>query len=130
MDIRKSENKKFSLRARINSVTHAWRGIRLLVKNVHNLWGHAFFGALAIYLGFILCISNVEWVLIVFAIGFVFVTEALNTAIEIDMDLTSPEYHPFARDTKDLAAGAVLLSVITAIIVGAIIFLPKIFVLL
>ena len=52
--------------------------------------------------------------------------EALNTAIEIDIDLTSPEYHPFARDTKDVAAAAVLLSVFMAIVVGLIIFLPKI----
>ncbi len=53
-------------------------------------------------------------------------TEALNTAIEIDIDLTSPEYHPFARDTKDVAAGAVLLSVFVAVIVGLIVFLPKV----
>ncbi len=71
-------------------------------------------------------ISSLEWIALVFAIGGVFVTETLNTAIEIDIDLTSPEYHPFARDTKDVAAAAVLLSVFVAIIVGLIIFLPKI----
>lgn len=122
-----NKSKKFSLRERVRSATHAWRGIRLLLQGVHNLWGHIFFGVLALYLGFVLNISAVEWVLVVFAIGFVIVTEAMNTAIEIDMDLTSPEYHPYARDTKDIAAGAVLLSVLTSVIVGAIIFLPKIF---
>jgi diacylglycerol kinase len=53
--------------------------------------------------------------------------EAINTAIEIDIDLTSPEYHPFARDTKDVAAAAVLLSAVTVVIIGLIIFLPKFF---
>ena len=57
----------------------------------------------------------------------VIVSEAFNTAIEIDMDLTSPEYHPYARDTKDVAAGAVLISAFISIIIGFIIFLPKIF---
>lgn len=71
-----------------------------------------------------------EWLFLIFAIGIVLITEALNTAFEIDIDLTSPTYHPYARDTKDVAAGAVLLAVIMAGIIGFIIFLPKIIVLI
>lgn len=91
------------------------------------MWGHIFFGLLAIYLGVILRITSIEWVLLVFAIGLVIITETLNTAIEIDIDLTSPEFHPYARDTKDVAAAAVLISTIVAVVIGAIIFLPRIF---
>lgn len=123
-----NENKRFSIVARIKSSTHAWRGISIMLKTTHNAWVHLFFAALAVYLGFLLCISSLEWVAIVFAIGFVFVAEAFNTAIEIDIDLTSPDFHPYARDTKDVASGAVLLSVFVAILVGLIIFLPKIIV--
>jgi len=65
--------------------------------------------------------------MLVFSIGFVVVSEVFNTAIEIDIDLTSPGYHPFARDTKDVAAAAVVLSIIIASIIGMIVFLPKIF---
>jgi len=111
--------------ARIKSANHAWRGLGILFKTTHNLWGHIFFALLAVYLGFMLNISITEWLFIVFAIGLVVITEALNTAFEIDIDLTSPEFHPYARDTKDIAAGAVLLSVIFAVIIGSIIFLPK-----
>jgi len=124
MEIEKK--KKFSISARLKSATHAWRGLGLLFQTSHNTWGHIFFGLLAIYLGFILHISNTEWLFIIFAIGLVLITEALNSTIEIDINLTSPEYHPYARDTKDVAAGAVLLSVMLAIVVGIIIFLPKI----
>ena len=67
-------------------------------------------------------ISSTEWILLVLVGGFVLSAEAFNTAIEIDIDLTSPEYHPYARDTKDVAAGAVLVSAVTAAIVGLIIF--------
>lgn len=119
-------NKRFSIVARIKSSTHAFRGLGIVIKTTHNFWGHLFFGIIAIYLGFILKISNFEWIALVFAIFIVLITETMNTAFEIDIDLTSPEYHPYARDTKDIAAGAVLLSVILALIVGMIIFLPKI----
>jgi diacylglycerol kinase len=119
------EKKKFSLIARLKSTNHAWRGIGILFKTSHNSQLALFISALVSYLGFVLNISTTEWLALVFAIGLVFVAEALNSSIEIDMDLTSPEYHPYARDTKDVAAGAVLLAVIIAAIIGAIIFLPK-----
>lgn len=126
MDFTKKENKKFSLVARLKSLTHAWRGIFIVIKTTHNIWVHFFFAFCAIFLGFVFHISSVEWLFIIFAIGLVLVMESFNTAIEIDIDLTSPEYHPYARDTKDVSAGAVLISVILAILVGCFIFLPKI----
>jgi diacylglycerol kinase len=121
------EKKRFSIAARIKSSTHAWRGIGILIKTSHNTWGHIFFAALAIYLGVILNISSIEWGVLTLTIGLVLITEALNSAIEIHMDLTSPESHPYARDTKDVAAGAVLISVMLSIVVALFIFLPKIF---
>ncbi len=120
------EKKRFSLIARIKSTNHAWRGIGIFLKSTHNLWVHIFFGVLAIYLGFLLNISNIEWVLIILSIGLVLIAEAFNTAIEIDIDLTSPDFHPYAKDTKDVSAGAVAIAVIFAGIVGLLIFLPKI----
>ena len=122
-----SEKKRFSIVARFKSMTHAWRGLGIFVRTTHNSWVQIFFGILAVFLGFILKISPTEWLFIIFTIGIIFITEALNTAFEIDIDLTSPNYHPYARDIKDVAAGAVLLSVIMAGIIGLIIFLPKIF---
>ena len=120
------EKKRFYIIARIKSATHAWRGLGILVKTTHNFWLETVFAILAIYLGIILNITKEEWLFIVFAIGLVVISEIFNTAIEIDIDLTSPDYHPYARDTKDVAAAAVFVSVIISIIVGCIIFLPKI----
>ena len=130
MEQKISEKKRFSIVARAKSITHAWRGLGIFIRTTHNSWVQIFFGVLAVILGFVLKISLTEWLFIIFAIGIVLVTEALNTAFEIDIDLTSPNYHPYARDTKDVAAGAVLLSVIMAGIIGLIIFLPKIIVLI
>ena len=78
-------------------------------------------------MGWYFRITQVEWVALIFAGGMVLSAEAFNTAIEIDINLTSPEYHPFARDTKDVAAGAVLISALSATVVGILIFVPYIF---
>jgi diacylglycerol kinase len=120
------DKQRFSIVARIKSATHAWRGVGILFKTGHNTWLAVVISLLVVYLGFVLNISTTEWMFIVFSIGFVIVAEAFNTAIEVDIDLTSPEYHPYARDTKDIAAGAVLISTFVAVIIGLIIFLPKI----
>lgn len=130
MTTKLSEKKKFSIIARLRSTTHAWRGLIIFIKSTHNSWLHIFFALLAVYLGFILKISEMEWIATIFAIGLVMVAEILNTAFEIDINLTSPAYHPYARDTKDVAAGAVLVAVIIAGIIGFIIFFPKIIILL
>ena len=124
-DKRLSEKKRFSIVARAKSFTHAFRGIGVLIKSTHNFWIHIIVAVVVIKMGVLFKISQTEWLFLVFAIGFVMVTETLNTAIEIDIDLTSPNYHPYARDTKDVAAGAVLIASIMATIVGLIIFLPK-----
>ncbi len=105
----------------------AFRGIQIVVVTTRHFVIHLFFAILSVALGFYYCISEMEWIAIIFAIGMVIAAEAFNTAIEIDIDLTSPEYHPYARDTKDVAAGAVLISAFVAIIIGFIIFVPKIF---
>jgi diacylglycerol kinase (ATP) len=130
MSLEEKEKSKFSIVARLKSANHAWRGIGILIKTSHNAWLEIFFGLLAIYLGYVLCISSTECAILVLAIGLVIVAEAFNTAIEVDIDLTSPDYHPYARDTKDVAAGAVLIMVMIALIIALIIFLPKIILLI
>lgn len=105
---------------------HAWHGIRLFLKTSSHNFAILFFSLVTISLGFYFRISIPEWASVVFAIGIIIISEIFNSAIEVSTDLASPEFHPFARDTKDLAAGAVLMAVIFSGIVGAIIFVPKI----
>jgi diacylglycerol kinase len=125
MEKKLSEKKRFSIVARAKSFNHAFRGIWIIFKTGHNLWVGLFFAFLAIFLGFLLNISHVEWLFVILSIGLVLGSEAFNTAIEIDINLTCPNYHPYARDTKDVAAGAVTIFIIMSGIIGLIIFLPK-----
>lgn len=115
-------SEQISLVKRAKSFTHAGRGLWLFVRTTPNAWIHLITFTVAIILGLYLHISLVEWILLVLVGSFVLVAEAFNTAIEIDIDLTSPEYHPYARDTKDVAAGAVLIAALAAFTVGLLIF--------
>jgi diacylglycerol kinase (ATP) len=125
MEHQTPEKKHFSIVDRQKSFTYAFRGLRVLFKTQHNSWIQVLFAGAIVLLGVLLRISPTEWLFIVLAIGLVMVSEGFNTAIEIDIDLTSPTYHPYARNTKDVAAGAVLLATFTAIIIGLVIFVPK-----
>lgn len=109
-----------------NKFRNAFRGISIFAKTTKHFPLQFGASVCAVFLGFYFHVSGLEWVALVFAIGLVIISEAFNTAIEIDIDLTSPEYHPYARDTKDVSAAAVLLASFVAAIVGIIIFVPKI----
>jgi len=118
------EAERFSLVRRAQSFTHAWRGMGIFFRSTHNAWMQLVLMGAVLVLGFFFHITRIEWVVIIFACGFVLVAEAFNTAIETDINLTSPDYHPYAKDTKDIAAGAVLLAALTASVIGGIVFVP------
>lgn len=115
---------EFGLVKRALSFAHASRGIYVFIKATPNAIVHLIIFTIAILMGIFFGIERTEWLFLIFAGGFVLTAEAFNTAIEIDINLTSPEYHPYAKDTKDVAAGAVLVAAVTAAIIGLVIFVP------
>lgn len=121
-----TEKRAFSLVKRGKSFAYAGRGILIFVKTTHNAWLHGAILLGAVALGLYFGINRIEWLFVILAAGLVFSAEAFNTAIEIDIDLTSPEYHPFARDTKDVAAGAVLIAAVAAAAIGLTVFVPHV----
>ncbi|MDQ5952965.1 MAG: diacylglycerol kinase [Patescibacteria group bacterium] len=123
----KSEKRIFSIIKRIQSFENAFYGLKVFLQTTHNAWIQIVAGILVVWLGFVFNISQTEWLFVVMSIGAVLTAEAFNTALEFDIDLTSPQYHEYAKYTKDVAAGAVLITSTMAVIVGLMIFLPKIF---
>jgi diacylglycerol kinase len=77
--------------------------------------------------GIILKINPFEWSLVVLVIGIVFLTELLNSSLEALADFIDPEWNESIRKAKDYAAAAVLISAIISVVVGALIFIPRIF---
>lgn len=82
------------------------------------------FGA-AIMLAAILRISLMEWALLSHSCFLVLALEAKNTALESSVDLSTTEYHYGAKGSKDAASGAVLLSAVNSLVVGLLIFGPR-----
>ena len=117
--------KFFHFQNRIKSFGFAIQGIIVFFKTQVNAWIHLLAAIVAGVTGYILKIDKTEWCWIVLAIAMVFVTELLNTALEFLTDLASPSIHPLAKKVKDIAAGAVLIAAIAAVVIAAIIFLPK-----
>ncbi len=109
---------------------YAAEGIVTLFKTQRNARIHLFAALVVIAAGFYFELSSIEWCLIVLTIVLVIALEGVNTAIEFLTDLASPDIHPLAKATKDVAAGAVLIAAIGAAVIGCIIFLPNILALL
>jgi diacylglycerol kinase (ATP) len=101
-----------------------------MLASQHNAWIHAAATVVVGVAGVVLRLSWAEWCWIVLAVVAVWTAEALNTAFEFLTDVASPNFHPIAGKAKDVAAGAVLLSAIGAIIIGLLVFGPKLLALL
>lgn len=113
------------LKRLLSSFKFAIAGVVDLFSFTPNAKIHLAFAFLAIFFGFFFKINSTEWCLVVFAIGIVIAAEAFNTSIEYLTNLVTTEYNELAKKTKDVAAAGVFLTAITAAIIGAIIFLPK-----
>jgi len=110
----------------MQSFKYAFNGLRIILREESNAWIHFCIAICVLTAGFLLKISVVEWIVVIFCIGFVFALELINSAIENIADFVSKEYHDLIKKTKDLAAGAVLIGAIVVAIIGLIIFAPKI----
>ena len=110
---------RFTVRGRFKSFVYACRGLRWLVQEEHNARLHLAASGAVIVVGFALNISLEDWRWLVLAMTLVWVTEALNTAIEDLCDHVCADFEPSIGRVKDLAAGAVLVASIAAAMIGA-----------
>lgn len=108
------------------SLGYAISGIIQCIQKERNIKIHLVFMFLVIICGFLFRLSITEWLVCILLFGLVISLELVNTAIEAVVDLCTLEYHPLAKIAKDTAAGAVLISAIASVVIGLIIFVPKI----
>ncbi len=107
------------------SVGHAMDGVSYAFSHERNVKIEVLFGIFVSVMGFVLHISVFEWLVILLTIAMVIVLEFINTAIERCVDLVTVEYRKLAKSAKDVAAGAVLIMSMFSVIIGIVIFLPK-----
>jgi diacylglycerol kinase (ATP) len=115
----------FSIKKRGNSFQHAFEGIKIFFQEEHNAWIHLAATILVIALSFVFPVTRMEAIALVLTIGFVWVAEIFNTAIEKMMDFISVEKNQKIKAIKDLSAAAVLIAALIAVITGCFVFIPK-----
>ena len=112
-------------RKRVSAFSAAFKGLYFGWKEGIHFRFHLISVLLVIVAGTWLNVNSFEWCLLAFACGLVILTELINTAIEILSDRVTMEFDPLIGKVKDLSAAAVLISALTALIIGGIIFWPK-----
>lgn len=110
----------------LKGVGYCLEGISYTFKNEKNFKIEIFMGILAVILSCLLKITLLEWIIVVVLITFVLVLELLNTAFESVVDLYTQEYNKTAKAVKDVSAATVLIASLFSLVVGALIFIPKI----
>ena len=117
-------NTSLTFTGRIRSIRCALVGVRVMIASQHNAWIHAAATLAVLVVGLCFGLTRAEWCWIVLAVVSVWTAEALNTAFEFLTDVASPEFHPVAGKAKDVAAGAVLITAVGSVLIGALILGP------
>ncbi|EIC75528.1 diacylglycerol kinase [Streptococcus sp. 27098_8_23] len=119
--------RKWKNRDLVSSLEFALTGILTAFKEERNMRKHAVTALVVILAGFVFQVSRIEWLFLLMSIFLVVAFEIINSAIENVVDLAS-HYHfsMLAKKAKDMAAGAVLVVSLLAAVIGALIFLPRI----
>ena len=120
------QDKRF-VSGRIKSIGFAVKGAFKLVSTEHSIMVQFSIMLVMVFAGFYFQISREEWMLQILAFGLVLGIEGLNTAVEKIADFIHPEFHDRIGFIKDIAAGAVLFAASSALTVGALIYVPKLF---
>lgn len=110
---------------RIKSIKYAVLGAYKLVTTEHSIMVQSSLAVMMTVAGFYFKISREEWMMQILVFGLVLAIEGLNTAVEKIADFIHPDYHERIGFIKDIAAGAVMFAAMSAIAVGALIYLPK-----
>lgn len=109
----------------MRSIKYAHQGTQHVLRTQRNIWIHLLIGVAVIVVAYYLKVSLPETALLLLTIIFVIVCEMFNTAIEEAVNLIKPESHPLAALVKNIAAGAVLVAAMGAVLVGLLIFIPR-----
>jgi diacylglycerol kinase len=111
--------------SRIKSFVDALEGLKHVLSTQQNARIHAAITLVVFLFAIVFKISRLEWIAIVLVIGLVWTAEIFNTAVEVIVDMVSPEHSQGARIIKDVSAGAVLVSALISILVGILVFGPR-----
>ena len=107
-----------------DSFRYAGQGFIYALRTQRNLRVHMLVLTAVFCMAYWLQVSAVRWGILLVVASLVVMAELFNTAIEVTVDLVSPDFHPLAKIAKDIAAAGVLVAAFLAFITGLVIFGP------
>ena len=114
------------IRNLLRSIRCALHGLSLAFRSQRNVRIHFLAAAVVLAAAVYLHFSRQEMVLLILTIGLVLAGELFNTALEVALNLLESRHHPAVRHSKDIAAGAVVVTVFGSIAVAVLLFGPHI----
>lgn len=108
------------------SFLHALDGIIWAIKTQPNFRIHLVLSFVALFLCWFFQVTLQEFIIILFTIILGLSAEMINTSLEAMTDLITLEYRQHAKIAKDVSAGMMLLVALGAVVVGSVVFVPKI----
>lgn len=119
-----NDKKKIGFVSRLKSIRHAINGLKRMIQQEPNARIHVVATIAVIAEGLYKQINKTEWLAIVIAISLVWITESVNTCIELLSDFACDnKMLPAIKVIKDISAGAVLIAAITSASIGIIVFI-------
>jgi undecaprenol kinase len=126
MKIDPGEHSPVSNPSRLKSLKYAVAGLLYVLAREQSIKLAMVVSAITLVVGLWLEVGLISWSFLVLALGAVWVTECLNTAIEASINLSTSDPHPMAKIGKDVASAAALVSSIVFLMIVALILLPRI----
>ena len=122
----RNKSKYTGLKRVLYSAKYSMDGLIYSYKNEKSLWIHAVVSICSIIAGFIFRISLGQWSIMLIALVVILAFELVNTAIEAIVDMVTLEFNPLAKIAKDCGSAATFVTSFIGIIIGCVIFIPKI----
>ena len=111
----------------IKSVTYAVEGLSLVLREHPNFWIHLILAFIALVTAKVLSFTSLEFAVLAVTIMMVIMAEIANTAVEELSDLVTVRWSKHAKVAKDISAGMVLVVSVGAVVVGLLLFVPKLY---
>lgn len=121
---RRRRDQGFSIKARLSSFRYAFYGLMTMIIDQHNARIHLVATLSVLALGLLTGLNSLDWLWVFLAVSLVWITEALNTALEYVADAAVPETNELVAKAKDVAAAAVLIAATFALMVALWVFWP------
>lgn len=110
----------------LKSFKYSFKGLAIVFKEEQNFRIHLIFVVFVVVFMILFKVSVIEVLILIICMALVIIAELINSIFERIVDILKPRIHSYAEVVKDMMAATVLVAAVAAIVIGLVIFAPKI----